>query len=246
MRDQSHDYPAFPEIEAELGYNSARFLDHEIENTGCTTDLTVPALIRGLDDIETIRAWIAVEVDLGRGRNGGPRQRVVKWLNRRQAQIEDDNADGPLTAAENDGATTSATTEESTAADAERAHDEEPSELVSGAPKTASNGAATTASDNEPILDPTCPVCGDDLVPAEIAGQLGYWCGTCIAVHEPTETPLADATEQELRTLADGGGTSTSHCQDCRAELVLVEVGDETAHWCPFCGGFREPIGGQA
>lgn len=176
MRDQSHDYPAFPEIEAELGYNPSRFLDHEIETTSCTADLTVTALIRGLDDIETIRAWIEVEVDLERD-NGGPRREIITQLNRRQLQIEE--ASAPSTT-KNDRATTSAPTEESTVANAERARDEESSEPAPDAPETASNGAATP------------------------------------------------------------------HCSDCRAELTPEEVGDETAHWCAHCGGFRDPLGGAS
>ncbi len=242
MRDQSHDYPAFPEIEAELGYNPARFLDHEIKTTSCTTELTVTSLIRGIEEISTIRAWIVVEVNLGRD-DGGPRRAIITQLNRRQLQIEE--AAAPSTT-KNDRATTSATTEESTVANAERARDEEPSEPALDAPESASNRAATIASDREPVAGPTCLVCGNDLVPAEIAGQLEYWCGTCIAVHEPTETPLADATEQELRALADGREASTPHCSDYRAELTPEEVEDGMAHWCAHCGGFRDPIGGTS
>ncbi len=244
MRGQSRDYPAFPSIEATIGYNPARFLDSTIERTDRTTDLTVKSLIRGIDDIETLRAWIEVEVDLGRA-DGGPRREIIKWLNRRQAQIESNDAAAPSTTAESDVATTSTMSEETTAADAERARDEEPSEPAPDAPETASNGTSTTASDNEPISDPTCPVCGEDLVAEEIAGQLGQWCCECRGFREPQTAPSTGAT-QEDPVLADGGEETTPKCSECRGVLTPEEVGDETAHWCAHCGGFREPLRGAA
>lgn len=97
MRERSQEYLESPDIEETLGYNPARFLDQRVGKDGCTKDLTAKALIRGIEDIETIRAWIAVEVDLGRA-DGGPRREIIKWLNRQQAQLEDD-ADAPSTVA---------------------------------------------------------------------------------------------------------------------------------------------------
>lgn len=83
----SQTYPSFPEIEALLGYNPARFLDHEDSAPiGDTSELTLAkARINGITDIDTIQAWLTIETNLDRG----PRQTVVKWLNQRQAALQD-------------------------------------------------------------------------------------------------------------------------------------------------------------
>lgn len=241
MRGQARDYPSFPEIKAQIGYNPARFLDHEIKNASCTKDLTVESLIRGIQDVDTIRAWLTVEADLGRGRRGGPRQRVVKWLNRRQVQIE------------NDETIPSATTTDSATGGSEAASDEELTEPVSDSRETASNGAATTASDPEPVPDPTCPICGDPLVPEEIAGQVGYWCCECHDFREPASEPpspsvtAAPATGESATAVATDGGTpdpdTPPRCPDCHGELPEETVGDEDAHWCAYCGATKQVEG---
>lgn len=243
-RGQSRDYPAFPDIEQELSYNPARFLDSTIERTDCTTDLTVTALIHGINDIETIRAWIAVEVDLGRN-DGGPRREIIKQLNRRQAQLENDAApvDG-ATAAEPAEATESEPASQ-TADPAKTDKRDEPGELSESSKPSQPSQPDAAPTEEGPITVPTCPVCGEALVSEEIAGQFRYWCCECRDVREPKATPSMDAI-QEDPILVDGGETESPRCPDCRAELTLEEIRDETAHWCAYCGGFREPIGGTA
>ncbi len=188
MRGQSRDHPAFPSIESQLGYNPARFLDSEIEQTGCTTDLTVISLIRGIQEISTIRAWLTVEADLGRGHNGGPRQRVVKWLNRRQAVIKE----------------------------ADRA----PSTPTAADTTTTANEQNSTTVDSEPTSD--------------------------VDSVEPSPSAEASSSSAVTTVATDGGTSSMPRCPDCRGKLTPEEVGDETAHWCVHCGGFRDPIGGTS
>ena len=72
-----------------LGENPARFLDHDlVERGGRHTDHTlqrlVRARIRGIDRIETVNAWIAVERKLDRG----PRDLVVQLLEDRREYLE--------------------------------------------------------------------------------------------------------------------------------------------------------------
>lgn len=89
MRRKTDAYPAFPEINAQLSYNPARFLvptDDDVDELPWQT--RVKAFIRGMTDVETVRAWIEVEIALGRGPDGGPRKQVITWLNQRQAAIE--------------------------------------------------------------------------------------------------------------------------------------------------------------
>lgn len=213
----ARDSPAFPAID-QIGYNPARFLDSLIERTECATDLTVAALIRGIQEIATIRAWIAVEVELRRA-DGGLRREIIQQLNRQQAELREE------------------TTTDTTAAEAAGgAESSEPSESV----ETAGN-----VGGDEPINDPRCPTCGEELTEERIAGQFGYGCCECRDFREPKATPSMDAT-QEDPILADGGEAESPRCPDCRAELTLEEIRDETAHWCSYCGGFRKPIGGTA
>ncbi len=170
------DYPSHPEIEDKLGCNPARFLDIEIRKDGCTKDLTAKALIRGIEDIETIRAWIEVEVALERGHNDGPRQRVITWLNRRQAQLEDD-ADAPSTVTADNGTPPSATVEVPSTVDSEPASDDDPTEPTSAAGETTPDTAATVATDGgAPSSPPICPDCRGELTREEIGDEVAHWC----------------------------------------------------------------------
>ncbi len=261
MRGQSRDYPTFPETEETLGYNPARFLDSTIEWTDYTTDLTAKALIRGIDNIETIRAWIAVEVDLGRA-DGSPRREIITQLNRRQAQLENDAA--PV-----DGATADEPTEPTesepasqTTAPAKTDKRDEPAELSEPYKPSQLSQPDAAPTEEEPVPDPTCPVCGEDLVPEEIAGQRGYWCCECREFREPASDPpspsrpspsadddranASDITPEETSTTAtavatDGGAPDPDtppRCPDCHGELPTETVGgdDDDAHWCDYCG----------
>lgn len=231
MRGRSRDYPSFPEIEAELGYNPARFLDHEIKRTECTKDLTIRGLIRGIQAVATLRAWIEIEVALERGRNGGPRQQVITWLNRRQAQIEaSDNV--PSTAADD---------KDRFAASAEPAPTETTADAIDG-------------NDTD---DPRCPTCGEGLMSERIAGQLGYWYCEYRDFREPATdppspsmpAPSTDTDSESATTVATDGGASDPdsppQCPDCHGKLPEETVGDDEATWCAYCGTLKS-LGGPA
>lgn len=77
-------------LKQKLGENPARFLDHSLVERGNRhTDFTlqrlVRARIRGIDRLEVVNAWIAVERKLDRG----PRDLVIKLLEERKAYLED-------------------------------------------------------------------------------------------------------------------------------------------------------------
>lgn len=181
----SGNYPEYPDIEAQLGYNPARFLAQSVGKNSCTAELTAKALIRGVQTVEHLRLWLSVETDLGRGRNDGPRQHVIKWINHRQAQLTNN-------------------TEPSTATGIEASE-------------------AEAADQDDPTLD-------DKPEPAGPA----------------TTDRSSTSSQPSTRPVADGGDPAPPECPDCNGELTREEIGTETAHWCPCCGGFREPTGGRA
>lgn len=193
LRGSTHEVPTFPDIEADLGYNPARFLQTQSSDghtsIGDTSELALAqAVIRGIDDIETIRAWIEVEVALGRGQNGGPRQYVIKQLHQQQRQIKG-NADDVSLPAEGDGeAQSSPGKEESATVRAETVSDDSTAESATQ-PDTSSADMTTSAvamdGGTEPLPDPTCANCGGDLKPEKIAGRLGYWCANESDFREP-------------------------------------------------------------
>lgn len=83
----NRDHEEFPEIQADLGYDPARFLDRDLfgapgEDTPLRTALS---LIKGLDDLAELQGWLDVEVGLERG----PRKPVIAALNERKADLED-------------------------------------------------------------------------------------------------------------------------------------------------------------
>jgi hypothetical protein len=184
----TRSYPAFPEIEAELGYNPARFLDQprSVPDHICDTSpmATVQAFINGMDESETIRAWIEVEVALGRGENGGPRTDVVDWLTDRREQIEGDTVHstetpqpdethtdvGEIEVGENEGAGESEMTETPIKSDT-------PSET--DATGSTTSAATPLAADGGTCDDPTCADCHTALTREEIAGKTGFWCPQC-------------------------------------------------------------------
>lgn len=182
----SQDYPSFPEIESQIGYNPARFLDHEIETTECTKDLTVTGLIRGIQDIAMVRAWITVEVALERGRNDGPRQQVIKWLNRRQAQIETDTTDSPSTTAGDKSrptATEHASTKPASDGTPEPALTETTADAINGndTDEAATTAVATDGGAPDPDTSPQCPDCHGKL-PTETVDDEAAWCAYCGAL----------------------------------------------------------------
>lgn len=89
-------HPAYPSIEADLGYNPARFLDHDLLETGDrdTTESNrqlVRAVIRGLQSVAAVRAWRGVELNLAHEvYDREPRHPVLEWLAEREAELEED------------------------------------------------------------------------------------------------------------------------------------------------------------
>lgn len=76
-------------LKEKLGENPARFLDYELVERGSShTDRTlqrlVRARIRGIERLEVVNAWIAVERKLDRG----PRDRIIELLEKRKAHLE--------------------------------------------------------------------------------------------------------------------------------------------------------------
>ena len=77
-------------LKQKLGENPARFLDHDLveygnRHTDHTLQRLVQARIRGIDRLEVVNAWIAVERKLDRG----PRDRIIDLLEERKAHLED-------------------------------------------------------------------------------------------------------------------------------------------------------------
>jgi hypothetical protein len=84
-------HPDYDNVVDAIGENPARWLDRELV-TSETNREWVKSLVDGIRDPERLAAWRAVEKNLGRGRDGGPRQRVLDWLDDRAAEIA---GDGP-------------------------------------------------------------------------------------------------------------------------------------------------------
>lgn len=96
-QSSSRDRPEFPEIEAEIGEDPARFLfvgevtEHgdalAVDELGDSPPLALAITrIRGIRDLDVIQAWISVEAELG------PRQQVMKELNQQKARLQDQSA----------------------------------------------------------------------------------------------------------------------------------------------------------
>lgn len=77
-------------LKADIGENPARFLDHKIVEYGADhTDHSLARMVRdriqGIDRIEVVRAWKAVERRLDRG----PRDAVMELLNDREQFLQE-------------------------------------------------------------------------------------------------------------------------------------------------------------
>lgn len=90
MRGQpgTRDYPEFPAIEAEIGYNPAKWLHTQSESglksgIGQTPEVaTAMAIVKGIDDPKEIAYWLHVE------KRTRDRQHVKKKLNQRRLAIK--------------------------------------------------------------------------------------------------------------------------------------------------------------
>lgn len=191
--------PAFDDIEEQLGYNPARFLHTRsadgFDGPGDTSELAlVEAVIRGIDDTETIQAWREVERALGRD-GGEPRQRVSNWLEQREEQLQPTASDEePAPEPANMSEPTPEGDERTTAGSATGEDEETAEPAVEQSPTATPTTTSTTeqtavATDGgaTAIADPTCSECGDDQSVEEICGQVGYFCPTCHDFTDPVE-----------------------------------------------------------
>jgi len=82
----STDRQDFPRLREDIGEDPARFLDRPLLEYGFQTGAAplVKARIAGIDYLDVIRAWIAVERRLDRG----PRDNVIRWLERREETLQ--------------------------------------------------------------------------------------------------------------------------------------------------------------
>jgi hypothetical protein len=190
----TRSYPAFPEIEDQLGYNPARFLDQPQSVPDHICDIspmaTVQAFINGMDESETIRAWIEVEVALGRGENGGPRTDVADWLYDRREQIEGDTVHSTETPQPDETHTDggeSETDEDEDEDDSETTETPIEPDAPSETDATGSTTSAATslAADGGTCNDPTCADCHTALTREEIVGKTGFWCPQCQDFRKP-------------------------------------------------------------
>jgi len=82
---------SFPVLQEQIGEDPGRYLDCDL--VGPDVDdgrvMLVRARIRGIDSIETVRAWIAVERRLGHGPADGPREGIIRLLDQREERLED-------------------------------------------------------------------------------------------------------------------------------------------------------------
>lgn len=78
------EYERADEMRERIGVNPARWLDCDliVANNEDKKE-TVIAFIKGMDYVETVNCWKQVEKDLGRGEDGGPREKVMELLNNR-------------------------------------------------------------------------------------------------------------------------------------------------------------------
>jgi hypothetical protein len=169
-RGKTDAAPAFPEITQQLGYNPARFLvptDDEMDELSWAT--RAKAFIHGMDDVETVRAWQTVEAALEQGANGGPRKKVIRWLNQRQAAIEGRDVTAHPAASARD----------ETTAPVDKPGTPTPSNTVNTEPALAADGGAP------PEMTPSCLECHGECTREEIAGKIGFWCPACEEFREP-------------------------------------------------------------
>lgn len=87
---QTHERREFPSLRAQIGEDPARWLDRSIadRNGHANRRGILEGLIAGMDSLARLRAWKAVERNLGRGRDGGPRSWVIEQLDAREATLE--------------------------------------------------------------------------------------------------------------------------------------------------------------
>ncbi|MWG36199.1 hypothetical protein [Halomarina oriensis] len=169
-RATRRDVQRYGHYTEEIGHNPARFLATRSESGRATGEGDSPELalaksvIKGIDDTATLDAWQAVEVDLGRN-DGGPRQLVMAWLNRRRDVLEGnavDNVEAGLATAP---------------VDVE--YDSVPESRTETKPPVA---MADGGSDEK-----LCGACQATLEREELDDQVGWWCPVCSDYSQPAE-----------------------------------------------------------
>lgn len=86
-RGSRRDRERFPDLKADIGEDPARFLDYPVLSSKSEVGsplLLARARIRGIDNLATLRAWMAIERRLDRG----PRAKVLNWLDERERELE--------------------------------------------------------------------------------------------------------------------------------------------------------------
>jgi hypothetical protein len=75
-------------LKRELGEDPARFLDAELASDRSRRNM-VRDRIRGIDTVEVLRAWEAVERNLANRDGRDPREKVLEWLDQRADVLEE-------------------------------------------------------------------------------------------------------------------------------------------------------------
>ncbi|WP_254544079.1 hypothetical protein [Halomarina pelagica] len=166
------EVPSYPDIEEAVGYNPARFLktrsrDGLEKHGGDTTELHLAiCVIRGIDDLGTINAWIQVERDLF----DGGRDHVMKLLEHRREiildRLRDEQAQEREKASERGRSSSS------------RRESPEQAERESG---------RTVAADGGALDEPVCPDCTSAVEAETVDEQRGWWCPECTSFVRPLE-----------------------------------------------------------
>jgi len=92
----TRDLPEFPNIEEDLRYNPARFLDWQLTGAGPNDSdvgngrvMLLKAKVRGIDRIRVLRAFEAVERNDRVGPKDGPRSGVLQLLHQREDKLRE-------------------------------------------------------------------------------------------------------------------------------------------------------------
>jgi len=90
------DVKEFPRLVADIGHNPARFLDWKIVGAGSQDDgvangraLLLKARVRGIERIDVVRAYKAVERNEDVGPTEEPREGVIRLLDQREEFLQE-------------------------------------------------------------------------------------------------------------------------------------------------------------
>jgi hypothetical protein len=77
----------FDELKDQIGEDPARWLDWDLFTNGHRRQL-VRSLIKGIDTVERVRAWKAIERRLADQDDRKPRAKIMQWLDQREEWLE--------------------------------------------------------------------------------------------------------------------------------------------------------------